>query len=84
MNAPLENLAPKTRFTRAHRRALLAFAEAILPGNDDVRGADERTVERLEAYLTEKGATLGMPALGSALTLLDTWRSRSTDGHSTS
>jgi choline dehydrogenase-like flavoprotein len=72
VNAPLETTAPRARFSARHRRILLAFAEAILPGDKDVRGADERTVVLLERYLGERGAAITMPALGVALTALDT------------
>jgi len=59
--------------TNPHRdrtRALLAFAEAIIPGSAATRGADERTVARAQSLLNSISPHAEAPFLAAA-TLLD-------------
>jgi GMC oxidoreductase len=70
LNLATDSEVVRADFGVARRRALLAFAEAIIPGSSTTRGADERTVARATELLGALSARAEAPFL-AAVALLD-------------
>jgi choline dehydrogenase-like flavoprotein len=70
LNLSADSELVRTESAASRRRALLAFAEAIIPGSSTTRGADERTVLRATDLLAALSPRAEAPFL-AAVALLD-------------